>query len=134
MANVQEQLNGTVKQKSSMNNTIRQCPRSYIGLLVYSVDGLFRAVDFDDASDIQELVGQKCTIENTEIIEHDESFYLDPDEIICFITPDVEAEFIRRYEAQTEEQLIAWLQGEETDSVHSTDNLELKMGQCHIGC
>lgn len=93
---------------------IRQAPTRYFGLLAYCVDGVYRVTDYDYHPEVQELLGVPMTVEDGILKEkEDECLYsLDAEEVICFITPDSEQEFVKRYIAN-DEHIQEWLDGEE---------------------
>lgn len=97
-----------------LQERIRQCPNRYFGYLAYTTAGLFRVTGYDDHIDIRELVGCPCHVEKREVVLHENEceHCIDPNEVLCFITPDTETEFVRRYETDSPEEVQAWLSGE----------------------
>lgn len=101
----------------ALHDAVRSDPDKYIGLLAYCDDGLYEVVDYDDHPDMQELQGWPVEIVDGDVRQRSDGcmHYVFPEEVICFITPDVRGEFIRRYTCESPETIIAWLDGEDED-------------------
>ncbi len=103
---------------SVLDNNILNGPERFFGYLAFCDDGLYRVTDFDDTPDIMELVGQPCTVDEFGQLCECESQCeqcLQSSDVILFITPDVEKEFVTRYHQQSMHALMGWLFDDDDD-------------------